>query len=36
MNVKKGKVLLGRVWLFATVWDVAHQTPLFMEFSRKE
>ena len=24
------------VWLFATPWTVAHQAPLFMEFSRQE
>ena len=24
------------VWLFATLWKVAHQTPLSMEFSRQE
>ena len=27
---------LSRVWLFATSWTVAHQAPLFMEFSRQE
>ena len=27
---------LSRVWLFATPWTVAHQTPLSMEFSRQE
>ena len=26
----------SRVWLFATPWTVAHQTPLSMGFSRKE
>ena len=32
MNVEKGDVLVARcVWLFATLWDVAHQAPLFME-----
>ena len=25
-----------RVWLFATVWNVAHQVPLSMEFPRQE
>ena len=25
-----------RVWLFVTLWTVAHQTPLSMEFSRQE
>ena len=28
--------LLSRVWLFATLWTVAHQTPPSMEFSRQE
>ena len=28
--------LLSHVWLFATPWTVAHQTPLSMEFSRQE
>ena len=28
--------LLSRVRLFATPWPVAHQAPLFMEFSRQE
>ena len=27
--------LLSHVWLFATPWPVAHQTPLSMEFSRQ-
>ena len=27
---------LSHVWLFATPWTVAHQTPLFMEFFRQE
>ena len=27
---------LSRVWLFATPWIVACQSPLFMEFSRQE
>ena len=27
---------LSRVWLFATLWTVAHQTPLSMRFSRQE
>ena len=27
------RVLLTRVWLFATPWTVAHQAPLSMEFS---
>ena len=26
----------GHVWLFATLWTVAHQTPLSMGFSRQE
>ena len=26
---------LSCVWLFATPWTVAHQVPLFMEFSRQ-
>ena len=26
----------SRVWLFATLWTVAHQTPLSMGFSREE
>ena len=28
--------LLNGVQLFGTTWTVAHKTPLFMEFSRKE
>ena len=28
--------LLGRVWLFATAWTIAHQAPLSIEFSRQE
>ena len=28
--------LLGCVWLFATLWTVASQAPLFMGFSRQE
>ena len=28
--------VLSRVQLFATLWTVAHQAPLFMEFSRQE
>ena len=28
--------LLSRVWLFASLWTVARQAPLFMEFSRQE
>ena len=27
---------LSRVQLFATLWTVAHQAPLFMEFSREK
>ena len=27
---------LSRVWLFATLWTVAHQAPLSMGFSRQE
>ena len=27
---------LSHFWLFTTPWTVAHQTPLFMEFSRQE
>ena len=27
--------LLSRVWLFVTLWTVAHQAPLFMGFSRQ-
>ena len=26
----------SRVWLFATLWTIAHQDPLSMEFSRQE
>ena len=29
-------LVLGRVWLFATPWTVAHWAPLSMEFSRRE
>ena len=28
--------LLSHVWLFATPWTIALQTPLFMEFSKQE
>ena len=28
--------MLNRVWLFVTLWTVAHQAPLSMEFSRQE
>ena len=28
--------LLSGVWLFATPWTVAHQAPLFMDFSKQE
>ena len=28
--------VLSHVWLFATLWNVAHQAPLFMEISRQE
>ena len=28
--------LLSHVRLFATLWTIAHQAPLFMEFSRQE
>ena len=28
--------MLSLIWLFATPWTVAHQAPLFMEFSRQE
>ena len=27
---------LSRVWLFATLWTIAHQAPLSMRFSRQE
>ena len=27
---------LNHVWLFATLWTIGHQAPLFMEFSRQE
>ena len=30
------KLLVSRVWLFATPWTVAHQAPLPMGFSRLE
>ena len=29
-------VLLSHVQLFVTLWTIAHQAPLFMEFSRQE
>ena len=29
-------MLLSHVWLFVTTWIMAHQAPLFMEFSRQE
>ena len=29
-------IVLSRVWLFATLWTVAHQTPLSKGFSRQE
>ena len=28
--------LLSHVWLFATLWAIAHQAPLSTEFSRQE
>ena len=28
--------MLSYVWLFVTSWTIAHQAPLFMEFSRQE
>ena len=28
--------MLSCVWLFATLWTVAHQVPLSVEFSRQE
>ena len=28
--------MLSLIWLFATPWTVAHQAPLFMDFSRQE
>ena len=28
--------LFCHIWLFSTPWTVAHQAPLFMEFSRQE
>ena len=39
LSLKPGKVkvkLLSRVWLFVTLWTVAHQSPLSMGFSRQE
>ena len=27
---------LSHIWLFVTLWTVAHHAPLFMEFSRQE
>ena len=35
IHERKWKSLSG-VWLFVTPWAVAHQVPLFMEFSRPE
>ena len=32
----KGSGALSHVRLFVTPWTVAHQTPLYMEFSRQE
>ena len=31
----RGAYMLSQVWLFATLWTVAHQAPLSMEFSRQ-
>ena len=31
-----GACMLSHVWLFATLWTVAHQIPLSMGFSRQE
>ena len=28
--------VLNHVWLFATIWTIAHQAPLSMKFSRQE
>ena len=36
LRVKVKVKLLSRVLLFVTPWTVAHQAPLFMEFSRQE
>ena len=37
-NIKRPSVShsISRVWLFATPWTVAHQSPLSMEFSRRK
>ena len=36
MHKEKKVKLLSRVQLFATLWTVAYQVPLCMEFSRQE
>ena len=30
------KMLCNKMWFFVTLWTVARQTPLFMEFSRQK
>ena len=36
MTVNKILKKLSRVWLFVTLWTVAHQAPLSLGFSRQE
>ena len=36
MNIEGKVKLLSHVWLFATLWSVAHQAPLSKGFSRQE
>ena len=36
MNIEGEVKSLSHVWLFATLWSIAHQTPLSMGFSRQE
>ena len=36
MDRRMLKMFVSHIWLFVTPWTVAHQAPLFLEFSRKE
>ena len=35
-TLKSSSRVLHHIWLFATLWTIAHQAPLFVEFSRQE
>ena len=36
LALRKGKGSLNHVWLFVTLWTVAHQAPLSMGFSKQQ